>query len=185
MSEFKIPAGDWDFEPNHTSIEAVARHMMFTKVRGKFTEFSGTVHVGDTPEESRVEITIQAPSIDTGVAARDAHLRSPDFLDVEKYPTLSFRSTKVVAAGEDGLAVTGDLTIRDVTKPITLDVKFEGTAVDPWGGTRAIFSASAELAREEWGMTWNAALEAGGVLVSKTFQIEIEAQAVKAEQVAA
>ena len=185
MSEFNIPAGDWAFEPNHTSIEAVARHMMFTKVRGKFSDFSGMVHVGGTPEESSVEITIQAASIDSGVDARDEHLRSPDFLDVDKYPTLSFRSTSVVGDGSDGLKVTGDLTIRDVTKPITLDVRFEGTAVDPWGGTRALFSATAELQREEWGIVWNAALEAGGVLVSKTFQIEIEAQTVKAEQAAA
>ena len=185
MSEFDIPAGDWAFEPSHTSIEAVARHMMFTKVRGRFTEFAGIIHVGATPEESAVEITLQAASIDTGVEARDEHLRSPDFLDVENHPTLSFRSTEVVAAGSDGLKVTGDLSIRDVTKPITLDVKFEGTAVDPWGGTRAIFSAATELAREEWGITWNAALEAGGVLVSKTFQIEVEAQAVRAEQAAA
>lgn len=185
MSEFNIPAGDWAFEPNHTSIEAVARHMMFTKVRGRFTEFSGAIHVGATPEESGVQITLQAASIDSGVAARDEHLRSPDFLDVENHPTLSFKSTKVVAVGSDELEVTGDLTIRDVTKPITIDVKFEGSAVDPWGGTRAIFSAKTELAREEWGIVWNAALEAGGVLVSKTFHIEIEAQSVKAEQAAA
>jgi polyisoprenoid-binding protein YceI len=185
MSEWNLTPGTWALDQDHTTIGALARHMVVTKVRGKFTGFEGSLTVGETPEESSVEVTIDAASIDTGVEARDGHLRSPDFLDVERYPTLTFRSTKIEAVGDGRFAVTGDLTIRDITKPITLEAEFEGSAIDPWGGTRAIFSARAELLREEWGMTWNAALESGGVLVSKTFQLEIDAQAVQAQAVAA
>jgi polyisoprenoid-binding protein YceI len=185
MSEWTLTPGTWSLDHDHTTIGAVARHMVITKVRGTFKEFEGDLIVGETPEESSINVTIQAASIDTGVEARDGHLRSPDFLDVERYPTLVFRSTKVEAVGGGRFTVTGDLTIRDITKQITLDAEFEGTAVDPWGGTRAIFSAKAELEREAWGMTWNAALESGGVLVSKTFQLEIETQAVQAQAAAA
>lgn len=176
MTEQNLTPGVWKIDHDHTTIGAVARHMMLTKVRGKFTDFEGAVTVGETPEESSVEVTIQAASIDTGVEGRDQHLRSEDFLDVEKYPTLTFRSTKVEPSGDGRFNVTGDLTIRGVTKPITLQGELEGTGVDPWGGTRALFSLKGELDREAWGITWNAALEAGGVLVSKTFQLEIESQ---------
>jgi polyisoprenoid-binding protein YceI len=180
-----LQQGTWVLDPTHTSITAVAKHMMFTKVRGRFTDFEGYVEIGETPAESSVEVTIRAASIDSGVAGRDEHLRSPDFLDAGTYPELTFRSTKVEEVDDEKLRVQGDLTIRGITKPVSLDVEFEGTGVDPWGGTRAIFSASTEIQREEWGMNWNQALEAGGVLVSKTLKIEIEAQAVQPQEAAA
>ena len=184
MSEW-LSEGTWTLDPTHTTIGAVARHMMLTKVRGRFTDFEGVLHVGPTPEESTVELTIRAASIDTGVDGRDDHLRSPDFLDVERYPELRFRSTAITPVGDDRFEVTGDLTIRGITKPVTLAADFEGTGTDPWGGTRALFSATSELDREEFGMTWNQALETGGVLVSKKLQIEIEVQAVQPQQAAA
>jgi polyisoprenoid-binding protein YceI len=172
------PKGTWKLDPDHTVIGAVARHLMVTKVRGRFTSFEGAVHVGDTPEESWAELEIDADSIDTRVEQRDQHLRSADFLDVEHHPQITFRSTRVEVTGEDRLRVTGDLSIRDITRPVTLDVTFEGVSPDPWGGTRAGFTMSGELRREDWDMTWNVPLEGGGVLVSKTLQLEIEAQAV-------
>ena len=156
--------GSYTVDPAHTSVGFQIGHLGISQVQGRFTKKEGKLLIGKDPTQSSVEMTVQTASVDTAVEPRDNHLRSPDFFDVENHPTLSFRSTEVVAAGSDGLKVTGDLSIRDVTKPITLDVKFEGTAVDPWGGTRAIFSAATELAREEWGITWNAALEAGGVI---------------------
>ncbi len=181
----QVPAqGDWAIDAAHTSIEAVARHMMVTKVRGRFTAFSGNVHVGPSPEESSVEVEIDAASIDTGNEQRDTHLRSADFLDVEGFPTLSFRSTKVERKGRAGLAVTGDLTIRGVTKPLVLEVEAVGVGMNPWGSKVASFSATGEIDREEFGMTWNQALETGGVLVSKKLKIEIEVEAV-AEALAA
>lgn len=180
-----FPEGDWALDPAHTAVGAVARHMMLTKVRGRFTDFEGLVKIGAIPEDSSVEVTIKAASISTGAEGRDDHLRSPDFLDVETYPEITFRSAKVEASGSNALKVTGDFTIHGVTKPVVLDVVFEGTGIDPWGGRRAIFSASTELDREEFGMTWNQALEAGGVLVSKKLQIEIDAQAVQPQAAAA
>lgn len=171
--------GTWKLDPNHTVIGAVARHLMVTKVRGKFDSFQGAVHIGDTPEESWAELDIEAASIDTGVQQRDDHLRSADFLDVENHGRIIFRSTSVKRTGDSTLAVTGDLTIRGITNPVTLDVTFEGVSPDPWGGTRVGFTVSGELRREDWDMSWNVPLETGGVLVSKTVDLEIEAQAVK------
>lgn len=172
------PRGTWKLDPNHTLIGAVARHLMVTKVRGRFTSFGGAVHIGDSPEGSWAELDIDAASIDTGVEQRDQHLRSPDFLDVEHHPKITFRSTKVEVTGGDKLRVTGDLTIRGITRPVPLDVTYEGVSPDPWGGTRAGFTISGELRREDWEMSWNVPLEGGGVLVSKTVQLEIEAEAV-------
>jgi polyisoprenoid-binding protein YceI len=175
-----LPAeGTWTIDPGHTTVGAVARHLMVTKVRGKFGVFEGAIHVAEKPEDSWAELTIDAASIDTGVPDRDTHLRSADFLDVEKYPTLTYRSTKVEHTGENTLRVTGDLTIRDVTRPVVLDVTYEGLAADPWGGTRAAFTATGEIEREQFGMTWNVALDKGGVLVSKRIQLDIETQAVR------
>jgi polyisoprenoid-binding protein YceI len=172
------PKGTWKLDPNHTVIGAVARHLMVTKVRGRFTIFDGAVHIADTPEESWAELEIEAATIDTGVEQRDQHLRSADFLDVEHHPKITFRSATVEVIGEERLRVRGDLTIRGLTRPVTLDVTYEGVASDPWGGTRAGFTLSGELRREDWDMTWNVPLESGGVLVSKTVQLEIEAEAV-------
>src|SRR5437762_1805856 len=130
------PKGTWTLDPNHTVIGAVARHLMVTKVRGRFTSFDGAVNIGDTPEESWAELEVDAPSIDTGVKQRDEHLRSADFLDVEHHPKITFRSTGVEVTGDDTLRVTGDLSIRGVSRPVTLAVTFEGVGPDPWGGTR-------------------------------------------------
>jgi polyisoprenoid-binding protein YceI len=173
------PKGTWKLDPNHTVIGAVARHLMVTKVRGRFTSFEGAVHIGEALEDSWAELRIDAASIDTGVEQRDEHLRSADFLDVEHFPQITFRSTKVEQTGDDRLEVTGDLTIRGLTRSVPLEVEFEGVSPDPWGGTRMGFTITGELVREDWNMTWNVALESGGVLVSRSVQLEIEAQAVK------
>lgn len=173
--------GDWNIDPAHSELAFIARYLMVTKVRGGFGEWEGTFHIAEVPEESSVQVTIKAASIDTGTPDRDKHLRSPDFLDVERFPELTFKSTKVELTGGTGLRVTGDLTIRDVTKSVVLDAEFQGIAADPWGGTRAAFSATTEIDREEFGASWNVALEAGGWLVSKKVRLELEAQAIRAK----
>ncbi len=177
-----LSKGTWKLDPNHTVVGAVARHLVVTKVRGKFNVFSGAIHVDDSVEDSWAELEIDAASIDSGVQDRDNHLRSADFLDVEHHPKITYRSTRVEQTGPNALLVIGDLTIRGVTRPVALDVTYEGTFADPWGGRRAAFSATGELEREAWEMTWNVTLEMGGVLVSKTIQLEIEAQAVEQEE---
>jgi polyisoprenoid-binding protein YceI len=175
----------WQLDPAHTTIEFAVKHMMFTTVRGRFKSFSGTVTVDEqSPDGSRVEVTIEAASIDTGVADRDAHLRSADFLDVEHHPSLVFRSTGVEGAHKkegDRFQVTGDLEIRGKAMPVRLEATFEGFGKDPWGKLRSGFTARAELDRREWGLRWNQALETGGVLVGHSVKIEIDAQAVKQE----
>ena len=175
----EIPApGAWEIDPSHSSVEAVARHLMISKVRGRFGAFSGTVTIGDTPQHSSVVATIDATSIDTADSKRDSHLRSADFLDVENHPTLEFRSTKVRQVGETKLWLDGQLTIRGVTRPVSLDVGYLGLVSDPYGNEKAVFTAETEIDREDWGMTWNAALETGGVLVGRKLKIELEIQAV-------
>ena len=176
----QIPeAGTYVLDQGHTTVEFVGRHLMITKVRGRFTDFSGQIVIGDSPEQSSVEVTIDATSVNSGDDKRDDHLRSPDFLDVENYPTITFRSTGV-EIGPDGTAkVTGDLSVKDVTRPVTLDVEFDGASPDPWGGQRLGFSASTEIDREAWGLTWNVALETGGVLVGRKIRLEFNVEAVK------
>ena len=169
--------GDWVIDPAHSSIEAVARHMVVTKVRGHFEEFSGTVHIDEDPAKSWAEASIKAASINTNAPDRDAHLRSPDFLNADEFPELSFKSTRLSHRSGRRFEVVGDLTIRGETHPVTLDVQFGGVVTDPFGQVKALFSASTKLEREKWGVNWNQALEAGGVLVSKTLDIEIEVQA--------
>jgi polyisoprenoid-binding protein YceI len=166
--------GRWEIDPAHTSIAFVAKYLMVTKVRGHFSEFSGFVMVAERPEDSSAEITITAASIDTGTADRDKHLRSADFLDVDRFPELRFRSTDVEFPGEDRITLIGDLTIRDVTKSVALDAEFTGMSQDPWGNPRAGYSARTQIDREDFGASWNLALEAGGWLVSKTVQIELD-----------
>jgi len=176
----QIPeAGTYALDQGHTTVEFVGRHLMITKVRGRFTEFDGQIVIGDTPEESSVEVTINAASVNSGDDRRDDHLRSPDFLDVESYPTITFRSTRVDINNDGTAKVTGDLTVKDVTRPVTLDVEFDGASPDPWGGQRLGFTASAEIDREDWGLTWNVALETGGMLVGKKIRLEFNVQAVK------
>jgi polyisoprenoid-binding protein YceI len=171
--------GTWTIDPGHSTIGAVARHLMFTKVRGQFRTFEGAIHVEREIENSWAELEIDSASIDTGNPDRDGHLKSADFLDVERYPKLTFRSTHVERTGGNTLRVTGDLTIRDVTRSVDLDVTYEGLMPDPWGGTRAGFELSGKLDRDAFGMTWNVALETGGVLVSRDIEIESEVQAVR------
>lgn len=175
----------WTLDPAHTSAEFSVKHMMFTTVRGRFKDVSGTIRVDEeNPENSSVEVEIGAESIDTGVEDRDQHLRSQDFLDAQNHPRIRFRSTRVEGAHAepgDRFRVVGDLTIRDTTMEVTLDVTFHGLGQDPWGGQRAGFTATTEIDRRDWGLRWNQALETGGVLVANNVRIEIEAQAVKAE----
>jgi polyisoprenoid-binding protein YceI len=173
----------WQLDPAHSTVEFAVKHMMFTTVRGRFKTFTGSVHINErNPDQSRVEVTIDSASIDTGVADRDAHLRSADFLDVEHHPKIVFRSTRVDGAHKkegDRFRVAGELEIRGKSMPVTLDATFEGLGPDPWGKQRAGFSARAEIDRREWGLQWNQALETGGVLVANSVKIEIEAQVVK------
>jgi polyisoprenoid-binding protein YceI len=176
----QIPeAGTYALDPGHTTVEFVGRHLMITKVRGRFTDFAGQIVIGDTPDASSVEVTVQTASVTSSDDKRDGHLRSPDFLDVEQYPTMTFRSTAVELHRDGTAKVTGDLTIKDVTRPVVLDVEFDGAQSDPWGGRRIGFSASAEIDREDWGLTWNVALETGGMLVGKKIRLELNVEAVK------
>ncbi|HEU4642088.1 MAG TPA: YceI family protein [Gemmatimonadaceae bacterium] len=175
----------WQLDPAHSSVEFSVKHMMMTTVRGRFKEMHGTLEADEEhPEGCCVDVEIVAASIDTGVAERDAHLRSADFLDVERYPTIAFHSTK--AEGDfsregDRFRVIGDLTIRDTTMPVTLDCVYQGRGQDPWGKERAGFSGSTEIDRREWGLKWNQAIETGGVLVANRVRVEVEAQFVRQE----
>ena len=173
--------GTWEIDPNHTNIGFIARYIMVTKVRGHFTRFSGTIDIAERPEDSSAELRIEAASIGTNQPDRDNHLRSPDFLDVERFPTLSFRSTKVELTGANTLEVTGDLTIRDVTRPVVLDVEFDGVTKDAYGKTRAAFSATGEIDRTDFGASWNLVLETGGFLVSKDIKLDLEVLATLAQ----
>jgi polyisoprenoid-binding protein YceI len=172
--------GNYNIDAAHTRIGFSARHAMVTKVRGAFNEFSGTGYLDqDNPSNSHVEITIKVASIDTRNADRDAHLRTNDFLAVDEYPEITFRSTAVEKSDQDNYSVTGDLTIRGITKPVTIDFEFTGSAVDPWGNLRLGFEGGTTINRKDWGVTWNAPLEAGGVLVSEKVSLEFEVAAVK------
>ena len=168
----------WQIDPAHTTIEFAVKHMMFTTVRGRFKSFTRTVYVDERdPDKSRVEVSIDATSIDTGVADRDAHLRSADFLDVENHPRIMFRSTRVGDAHKtegDRFTITGDLEIRGQAMPVTLETTFEGVGKDPWGKQRAGFAARAEIDRREWGLRWNQALETGGVLVGRSVKSKLK-----------
>jgi polyisoprenoid-binding protein YceI len=151
---------------------------MVTKVRGRFPVQSGTVTIAENPLESSVVAVIDVAGVNSGEAGRDDHLRNSDFFEVEKYPTITFRSTKVEAAGDGDYKVTGDLTIKDVTRPVTLDLEFFGTVVSPWGDQRAGFSATADISRKDWGLEYNMALEAGGVVIGDKIKLNIDAEAV-------
>jgi len=172
-------SGTFDLDPAHTRVGFVARHLMVSKVRGSFTQVTGKITIDADPLKSSVDVHIPVASIDTGVGERDTHLRSPDFLDVEKYPELTFRSTRVVDFSEGEFKLVGELTIRDVTREVTLDVEYEGVARNPWGSEVVGFTASTEIDREDFGMTWNVALETGGVLVGKKVKIEISAEGIR------
>lgn len=178
-----MSATTWKLDPTHSQVEFSVKHMMFTTVRGRFAGVEGSVKLDpQDPAGSSVEVDIDAASIDTRVEDRDNHLRSGDFLDVENHPKLAFRSTQVsgdLSKPGANFQVKGDLTIRGVTREVTLDATFEGTGTDPWGGTRAGFSASTKIDRRDFGLTWNQALEAGGVLVGHDVKIELQVQVVQ------
>jgi polyisoprenoid-binding protein YceI len=173
----------WKIDPAHTAVEFAVKHMMFTTVRGRFKDVKGTIEADESnPGNSRVDVEIATASLDTGVADRDAHLKSADFLDVERHPTLTFRSKRVEGATKkegDRFKVVGDLTIRGTTIEVTLECTYEGTGKDPWGGTRAGARAETRIDRREWGLKWNQALETGGILVANEVRIEAEVQAVQ------
>jgi polyisoprenoid-binding protein YceI len=170
-----LSAGAWTVDNTHTVIGFTARHLMVTKVRGQFTDYTADINVADPATESTVNVTVQLASIETGTADRDAHLRSADFFDIENHPTMTFTSTKIT---EDSL--TGDLTIKGITKPVTFDLEFNGVQTDPWGGQRAGFEATADVNRKDWGLEWNVALEGGGVLVSEKIKLALDVELVKA-----
>jgi polyisoprenoid-binding protein YceI len=176
LAGIELPApGTWTIDPGHAEVAFIGRHFMLTKVRGRFTGVRGQLTVAQDPDRSSVEVTIDMASVSSGDQARDDHLRSADFFDVEQHPTATYRSTQVQWAGRHG-TVQGELTIRGVTRPVTLQVQYLGHVRDPWGGDRAVFSAAGALDREDWGLTWNMALEAGGVVVSRDIRLELEVE---------
>jgi len=170
--------GTWEIDRSHTHVGFVARHLMVTKVRGQFTAFAGTIHIAEDPKESSVEATIDTASLETGDPNRDAHVRSADFLDVERYPTITFSAQGPVQTSGTRFTLTGDLTVKGVTRPITLEGEYVGVMSDARMGTRLGLSASGEINREDFGVNFNAVLETGGMVVGKTIRLELEAEAV-------
>ncbi|MGW2049208.1 YceI family protein [Streptomyces sp. NPDC001858] len=178
--ELAALTGDYTIDPAHSAIAFVARHAMVTNVKGKFADFTGTLHLdGADPSRSTASIDVQMGSVDTGVADRDGHLKSADFFNVEEFPTMTFRSTATEALGGDDYRITGDLTIHGVTKPLSIALEFNGAATDPYGNERVGFEGKAEILRSDWGLTWNAALETGGVLVSDKIKLNFDISAIK------
>lgn len=167
-------------DKSHSGIDFTVRHMMISKARGRFDSFDGTVNLDPAnPQNTTVDVTIDAASINTRDAQRDAHLKSADFFDVETYPTLRFVSTKVERTGDATAKLYGDLTIRDVTKPVVLDVEYSGSSKSPWGNTSYGFEANTKINRKDWNLTWNVALETGGVLVSDEVSIHVEVELIE------
>ncbi len=168
-------AGTWQIDPGHAEVGFVGRHFGLTKVRGRFTGVDGAVVVADDPTGSSVQVTIDMRSVSSGDQSRDDHLRSADFFDVDHHPTATYRSSAVHVDGTSG-TIDGDLIIKGITRPVRLQMDYLGHATDPWGNERAVFSASSKINREDWGLTWNMLLEAGGLLVSKEITLEIEVE---------
>lgn len=174
-------AGVYQIDPTHSAINLTIKHLVVAKVRGRFLDFSGSITIdGDQGAESSALIEIATSSIDTGNSDRDEHLRSVDFFDIERFPTATFESSKVTATG-GGHDLSGRLTIAGVTEEVVLALTFDGEAIDPWGNTRAVFSATTDIDRETFGLTWNQTLETGGVMVGKTARVDIDIEAVKQE----
>jgi len=171
-------AGIWKVDPGHAEVGFVGRHFMLTKVRGRFTKVDATVEIGERPEDSKVSAVIDMASVDSGDQTRDDHLRSEDFFDVSNHPKAEFSSTSVTWNGTSG-TLTGELTIKGVTRPVTLAVDYLGYARDPWDNDRTVFSARGKINREHWGLSWNMALETGGILVSKEIELALELEAVR------
>ncbi|MFC8129949.1 YceI family protein [Streptomyces sp. NPDC057302] len=175
------PPGPWTIDPAHSTVGAVAQHLGITSVHGRFTDFGGRVEIAEDVEKSRVEAVIRSASIDTGNGMRDGHLKSPDFLDVEQYPELVYRSTGLTPAGSDRWTVHGELQMHGVVRPVDLDLSYLGTGADPWGGTRAAFRATAELRREDFAMNYNQVVQAGISAIGTTLRVELDIQAVQGE----
>ncbi|GGP61209.1 YceI family protein [Streptomyces melanogenes] len=173
--------GTYTIDPAHSSIGFTVRHAMVTNVRGSFTEHEGTLTLdGTDPAASAAVIDVKIASVDTGIGDRDNHLRSGDFFDAEQFPLMTFRSTEAQQLGGDKFRIVGDLTIKDVTKPLAIDLEFNGSATDPYGNQRVGFEGSADILRSDWGLTWNAALETGGVVVSDKVKLTFDISAIKA-----
>jgi polyisoprenoid-binding protein YceI len=175
----ELTPGVWNIDASHTTIGFVARHLMVSKVRGRFGAFSGKLTIADDPLDSTVEATADTASVTTGDDGRDGHLKSADFFDVENFPAINLASTGIDKNGSNYVLHT-ELTIKGTTKPVDFELEFEGVTADPWGGTRAGFSAEAEVNRKDWGLEWNVALETGGLLVSEKIKIQLEVEAIKA-----
>ena len=191
MSEATVPtrivdgvelpaAGIWKVDPGHADVAFVGRHFMLTKVRGRFTGIDGTVTVGEDPADSAVSVTIDMTTVNSGDETRDNHLRSGDLFDVENHPTATFESTEVTWTGNSGTMV-GQLTIRGISKPVTLTVDYLGYAEDPWGNKKAVFSARSRINREDWGVSWNMPIARGGLLVSREIDLELNVELAPAE----
>lgn len=172
--------GTYKIDASHSPVEFVARHLMIAKVRGRFTDLEGAITIGERPEDSSVEVVVGTASVSTGDEGRDTHLRSADFFDVEQFPEMKFRSTTVRPGANGTFELDGELTIRDITRPVTLRGEFDGAAASPWGDERIAFSVSAEVNREDWGLTWNKALESGGFVVGKKATLDIGVEAIRA-----
>ncbi|MEU6659775.1 YceI family protein [Streptomyces sp. NPDC046821] len=173
-------SGDYTIDPSHTTLGFVARHAMVTNVKGSFQDFEGTLHLdGSDPSKSTASFDVKMESIETGNADRDGHLKSSDFFKTDEFPSMTFRSTSAKALGGDDYQITGDLTILGTTKPLTIDLEFNGSATDPFGNARVGFEGKATILRSEWGLTWNAALETGGVLVSDKIKLAFDISAIK------
>ncbi|MFF9488622.1 YceI family protein [Streptomyces sp. NPDC014676] len=172
--------GEYTIDPAHSTFGFVARHAMVTNVKGSFQDFTGTLHLdGTDPSKSTATIDVVMDSIETGNADRDGHLKSADFFKTDEFPAMTFRTTKAEALGGDDYRITGDLTILGTTRPLTIDLEFNGAAKDPFGNERVGFEGKAEILRSEWGLTWNAALETGGVLVSDKIKLNFDISAIR------
>jgi polyisoprenoid-binding protein YceI len=174
-----LTAGTWNIDGSHSTVGFTARHLMITKVRGRFGAVEGAITISEDRLMSSVAATVQMASIDTGDAGRDDHVRSADFFDVENFPTMSFVSTGVGGDGAE-YSLTGDLTIKGITKSVEFDVEFDGVGGDPWGGTRVGFTAEAEINRKDWGIDFNMVLDTGGVMVSDKIKVQLDIEAIKA-----
>ncbi|MFF2651750.1 YceI family protein [Streptomyces sp. NPDC058045] len=182
------PPGPWTIDPAHSSVAAIAQHLGISSVRGRFTDFTGRIEIvqdGEEVAKSRVEAVISAASIDTGNAMRDGHLKSPDFLDVERFPTLSYRSSGITPVGSDRWTVHGELSLHGVVRPVDLDLSYLGTGSDPWGGVRAAFRATTVLHREDFAMNYNQVVAAGIAAIGTTLRVELDIQAVQGTELPA
>ncbi|ROQ67481.1 polyisoprenoid-binding protein YceI [Streptomyces sp. 840.1] len=177
------PPGVWSLDPAHSSVGAVAQHLGISSVHGRFTDFGGRIEIAEDVQRSRVDAVISAPSIDTGNGMRDKHLRSPDFLDTDRFPEITYRSSGLTPAGPDRWTVHGELTLHGVARSVDLDLSYLGTGPDPWGGVRAAFRATAELRREDFAMNYNQVIQAGISAIGTTLRVELDIQAVQGDSV--